>query len=247
MQSAYVPLRKYGRFVGVLNFNYLVTYLSTVINKNISDSNRYCYLIDTNSSALISHPKLNSSCKDILCAEGFSKSEYAAFLSMILLPVRNGSLASHMYYMKQGKSWLITGTKMEYGDIQYTVLATVPRSEVEKTSADIKHSIDKYLRFIVIVFVVCVVVLVVILLCHSRAMVASIVNPVNDLRRAFSLIQNDDLSGPVPTEASSRDLKVLLHAFSNVYTNIHTLTCIFKHTYIHTISQFFFKSNRTCI
>jgi hypothetical protein len=58
VQSAFVPLRKAGRFVGVLNFNYLGKYLSSVINKNISDSSRYCYLIDTNSSALISHPKL---------------------------------------------------------------------------------------------------------------------------------------------------------------------------------------------
>jgi len=105
---------------------------------------------------------------------------------------------------------------MEYGDVQYTVLATMLRSEVEKTSADIKSAIDTYLEFIVILFAVCILVLIVILLCHSRKMVASIVNPVNDLRTAFSFIQNDDLSGNVPTEASSRDLKVLLNAFSNV-------------------------------
>ena len=129
VQSAFVPLRKAGRFVGV---HYLVKYLSSVINKNISDSSRYCYLIDTNSSALISHPKLTEFCYNISCAEGFSTSEYTAFFSSVLLPIRNGSLSSHTFYMKQGQSWLITGTKMEYGDVQYTVLATMLRSEVKR-------------------------------------------------------------------------------------------------------------------
>ena len=93
----------------------------------------------------------------------------------------------------------------------------------EKTSADIKSA-----DIIVILFAVCILVLIVILLCHSRKMVNSIINPVNDLRTAFSFIHNDDLSGNVPTEASSRDLKVLLDAFSNLCNIIMTFYyCIY--------------------
>ena len=218
MQTAYIPLRKDGQFAGVLISNYLAARLSTVINSNTILQSGYCYLIESKSSTLISHPKITSSCRDISCVEGFSSSEYADFQKHVLNPVRlSGRLpASSVNFMKQGRQWRIIASTVEFENIHYTVFATVPTSEVEKTSTDTTDAINRTVDVMIFVFSACILSLLLVLVLYSWLMISLIVNPINDLRAAFTLIRSDDLNSEVPTKASSRDMKILLGAFGQV-------------------------------
>ena len=229
-QTAYIPLRSKGAFVGVMSTNYLASKLSTVINTNRILSSGYCYLIDTNSSELISHPSQTSSCSTLVCAEGFSSSEYTAFVSAVLNPIKfKGALpGSSVTYKKQGKSWRITSSSVDIGTVQYTVFATVPNSEVEKTSTDTTTSINKTVVSMIIAFAFCIFGFLLFLFLYSWFMITSIVNPVNDLRASFLLIRSDDLSRDVPAKASSSDMKVLMEAFSKVSLELLLLFLSFK-------------------
>ena len=220
VQTAYIPLRAKGAFVGVMSTNYLASKLSAVINTNRILSSGYCYLIDTNSSELISHPSQSSSCATLQCAEGFSSSEYTAFVSAVLNPIKfKGALPGpSVTYTKQGKSWRITSSSVDMGTVQYTVFATVPNSEVEKTSTDTTTSINKTVVSMIIAFAFCIFGFLLFLFLYSWFMITSIVNPVNDLRASFLLIRSDDLSRDVPAKATSSDMKVLMEAFSKVRT-----------------------------
>ena len=216
VQTAYVPIKKAGTFTGVINFSYLVSRLSNAFNKNKILSSGYCYLIDSNSS-LISHPKLTTTCTSIFCAEGFSSpAEYDAFASAVLNVVDKLSPISSIVYKKGGKPWLLTATNIDYETIEYTVIATVPQSEVEKTSTDTTKAITGIVTTMTMVFVFTMLALVILLLCFSRNMITMILTPVNDLRASFLLIRSDDLGHEMPTKATSRDLKLLLEAFSKV-------------------------------
>ena len=218
MLSAYIPLRVKGSFVGVLSSNYLADRLAKVINTNRILTTGFCFLIDTNSLELISHPYLTSSCTTIDCAEGFSGSEFASFMSAVLNPIMNtGALPGpSVLYKKKGKSWRITSSSVSIGTVQYTVFATVPNSEVEKTSTDTTTSINKTVVSMIIAFAFCIFAFLLFLFFYSWFMITSIVNPVNDLRASFLLIRSDDLSQDIPTKASSSDMKVLMDAFSKV-------------------------------
>jgi hypothetical protein len=215
VQTAYVPIKKAGSFTGVINFSYLVSRLSDAFNENKILSSGYSYLIDSNSS-LISHPALSPTCWTILCAERFSSAEYDAFTSSVLNVVDKLSPISSIVYKKRGKPWLLTATNINYETIQYTVIATVPQSEVEKTSTDTTKAINEIVRTMTIVFVFTMFVLVILLVCFSRNMITMILTPVNDLRASFLLIRSDDLGHEMPTKATSRDLKLLLEAFIKV-------------------------------
>ena len=220
MQTAYIPLRKDGQFAGVLISNFLAARLSTVINSNTILQSGYCYLIESKSSIVISHPKITSSCRDISCVEGFSSSEYADFQKHVLNPIRlSGRLpasSASVNFMKQGRQWRIIASKVEFENIHYTVFATVPTSEVEKTSTDTTDAINRTVDVMIYVFSACILSLLLVLVLYSWLMISLIVNPINDLRAAFTLIRSDDLSSEVPTKASSRDLKILLGAFGQV-------------------------------
>ena len=218
MQTAYIALKKYGQFTGVLNSNYLASRLSTVINSNAILKSGYCYLIDSNTATLISHPKISATCADIKCVEGFSSSEYTDFQKDVLIPIQlTGKLPDRsVTYMKQGKPWRIIASKVEYENIHYTVFATVRNSEVQKTSTDTTNAINSTVNTMIYVFSACIFTLLVVLVLYSWLMISLIVNPINDLRTAFALIRSDDLNSEIPTKASSRDLKILLGAFGQV-------------------------------
>ena len=202
----------------MLNTNYRANRLSTVINSIKILSSGYCYLIDTNSSALISHPTITSTCNTILCAEGFSQSEYDSFAKSVLQPIRGaGTLpTSSVVYIKRGNSWRLTASTVQFGTIHYAVFATVPNEEVEKTAADTKNAINSTIVSMEIAFACAIFGFFVFLMLFSWKMIGVIVNPVNGLRAVFALVRNDDLSGSIPSQASSRDMKTLLDAFSKV-------------------------------
>ena len=218
VQTGILPIRSKGAFVGVLNTNYLATRLSRVINSIGILFSGYCYLIDTNSSALITHPAINSTCNTIDCVEGFSQSEYDAFAKSVLQPIRaKGTLLTDsVIYTKKGISWRLTASTIQIGTIHYAVFATVPNREVEKTAVDTTNAINSTIIEMEIAFAIAIFGFFVILMSFSWKMIGVIVNPVNDLRAVFALVRNDDLSGSIPSQATSRDMKILLDAFSKV-------------------------------
>ena len=221
VQTGILPIRSKGVFAGVLNTNFQPDRLSKVINNIGILSSGYCYLIDTNSSALISHPDITSTCNTILCAEGFSQSEYEAFKKSVLLHIHAlGTLSTaSVIYTKQGTYWRLTASTVQFGTNHYAVIATVPNREVEKTAVDTTKAINSTVISMEIAFVFAILGFFVILMLFSWKMVGVIVNPVNDLRAVFALVRNDDLSGSIPSQASSRDMKTLLDAFSKVAPN----------------------------
>jgi len=139
-------------------------------------------------------------------------------MSAVLNPImEKGALPGpSVLYKKKGKSWRITSSSVSIGTVQYTVFATVPNSEVEKTSTDTTTSINKTVVSMIIAFAFCIFAFLLFLFFYSWFMITSIVNPVNDLRASFLLIRSDDLSQDIPTKASSSDMKVLMDAFSKV-------------------------------
>lgn len=219
VQTAYIPLRARGAFLGVLSSNYLGSHLSDVINSLRILTSGYCYLIDSDSSALISHPSQSASCDTVRCAENFdSSAEYDAFVRAVLDPIHeHGSLSSSsVTYTKRAEKWRLTAYPVRFGTVAYTILATVPNSEVEKTSTDTNKSIRRTVNAMVVAFALAIAGFMVVLFLFAWWMVRSIVDPVNDLREVFALVRNDVLTSSIPSSASSRDMKVLLEAFSKV-------------------------------
>ena len=213
VQTAYIPIRKGGAFYGVLLTNYLASRLSNIINSLRILDTGYCYLVDSTTSEVVSHPKLTGSCSTLQCVEGMSDAEFASF--NIYTYIRSPSSSGEIY-KKQGSNWRITSSNVKFGSIYYTILATVPNSEVERASTDTNKSINKSVVAMIVAFALCIAGFAVILVFFSYWMIIQIVNPVNDLRDVFALVRNDDLTGTIPTKASSKDMKLLLDAFSKL-------------------------------
>ena len=68
----------------------------------------------------------------------------------------------------------------------------------------------------VIIFSCCIFACVVVLALFSRWMIELIVHPINDLREVLAFIRSNDLSRELPGRASSKDMKLLLDAFTKV-------------------------------
>ena len=209
-QLGFIPVRNAssGTFSGVVSINYDNSRkFAASINQNRILSSGYCYVIDTNSSALISHPNLSPSCKDLKCAEGFSDDEYKTcdLQSVDQTP-----------YKKGGSSWRLAATHVVFGTLHYTVVATVSNTEIESTSRKTKEAINNAIFPTVIIFVCCIFAYVVALVLFSWCMIALIVTPIEELREVLAFIRSNDLSRELPSRASSKDMKLLLEAFKKV-------------------------------
>ncbi len=68
----------------------------------------------------------------------------------------------------------------------------------------------------IVAFVFCMVVFIIVVGGLTWILVRSIVNPILELRNVFALVTQDDLTGAVPTHASSLDMKILFEAFVNL-------------------------------
>mmetsp|Transcript_20198 Transcript_20198/g.28960 ORF Transcript_20198/g.28960 Transcript_20198/m.28960 type:complete len:1519 (+) Transcript_20198:482-5038(+) len=213
VQTAYIPIQKNNAFYGVMSTNYLASRLSNVINSLRILDTGYCYLVDATTSAVVSHPKLSGTCSTLQCVEGMSDSEFGAF--NIYKYIQSASSSGEIY-KKQGADWRITASRVTYGSVDYAIIATVPNSEVERVSTDTNKSINKSVVAMIIAFAFCIAIFLFILVFFSYWMIIQIVNPVNDLREVFALVRNDDLTGTIPTKASSKDMKLLLDAFSKL-------------------------------
>jgi tetratricopeptide (TPR) repeat protein len=219
-----LPIKKSssGKAYGVLNSNFLVTSLSNEFNSVKILKSGYVYLIDTrNTSYLIIHPKATSTCSRVQCAESMSDSEYSVFETKVLLPIQNGASSKDISttYTKKGKKWRLEYSSVTFENIHYTLIATVPQSEILEASKKPSDSINKSVTDMIIGFVFAVFFFIVLLLFVVRFLIRSIVNPVNNLRNTLQAIRNEDFSKNIlqTTEAVlSSDMKVLLEAFSRL-------------------------------
>ncbi len=217
-QPGFIPVRNTssGAFSGVVSINYNNSRkFAESINQNRILSSGYSYVVDTNSSALISHPNLSPSCVDLQCAEGFSDVEYNKFISEFLLPLKLRSV-DQSSYTKGGSSWRLATNHVVFGTVHYTVVATVSNAEIESTSQQTTIAINATINSMVIIFSCCIFACVVVLALFSRWMIELIVHPIHDLREVLAFIRSNDLSRELPGRASSKDMKLLLDAFTKV-------------------------------
>jgi tetratricopeptide (TPR) repeat protein len=207
-----------GPLYGVLTSNYLISTLSEAINSLTILKTGYCYLIDSaNVSNIILHPNLPKSCSQVQCAEGLSDSDFHAFHERVLTPIQNEAYSSiPSTYKKNKKTWRITAFPVNFGSVKYSLLITVPDSEVTEASDDTQASISFTVTGMIIAFVFAIVFFIVTFVYFTRALVHAIVKPLNDLRLLFHRVINEDYSVEIPSKASSYDLKVLLKALSNL-------------------------------
>jgi nitrogen fixation/metabolism regulation signal transduction histidine kinase len=68
----------------------------------------------------------------------------------------------------------------------------------------------------IIAFVFAMFLFTVAIIRLSVILIQAIVNPINELIQVLTLVTKDDLSGNVPSQASSKDMKILLDAFVNL-------------------------------
>ena len=172
----------YGKLHGVLSVNFLTQTLSDAINGLRILKSGYCYLVDTNSSAVISHPQLSAKCNTIQCVEGLNDpGEYLAFKQLFLNPLHNKASSvtnKAIFYKKNGKTWMLTCALAIFGTVNYTVVVTVPKSEVDQASTSTTDSINRTVVNMIIIFSFVIVFFLIALVLFSRVMVISILDPV---------------------------------------------------------------------
>jgi nitrogen fixation/metabolism regulation signal transduction histidine kinase len=105
--------------------------------------------------------------------------------------------------------------KVKYGTIRYQLIVTVPKSDVTKSSTEVQTSINTTTTAMIVVFVIIMIIFTIVIVLLSLSLIRAIVNPINELKEVLALVTQDDLSGHVPTQASSKDMKILLDAFGS--------------------------------
>lgn len=107
---------------------------------------------------------------------------------------------------------------VHYGTIDYVLLATVPLDAVLSASTEVQDQIDASVVTMIIVFAFVMFVFSFLMIVITYFLVETIVEPIKGLSAVLSRVIDDDLTVtvPLPSTASSRDIKVLLEAFSNL-------------------------------
>jgi tetratricopeptide (TPR) repeat protein len=217
------PLRNATDFAGVLIFNVLAKKLSDSVNNLKILDNGYSYLIDAkNPASIILHPNAPSGCNRVDCSEGFSSDEYDDFYNHVLLPIQTnvnaGKIVSTVSksYRKQGKLWRLDYSNVNYTTATYTLIVTVPQDDIDKSSNEVNDSIDSTVIVMIAVFSISITILAAIFFFMIITLIRVIVSPLDELRQLCIMVSNDDLSGTVPSNPSSYDMKILLEAFSNL-------------------------------
>jgi tetratricopeptide (TPR) repeat protein len=92
----------------------------------------------------------------------------------------------------------------------------VSRWEIDRAHRETENAVNKTTTELIVVCVFIMAFFIVILFWLSRRLSLLIVKPVNDLRAVLLRIQQDDLTGSIPTNAESSDMRVLLDTFSQL-------------------------------
>ena len=217
-----------GNEYGVINVNIKDTVLSDAINAVKILESGYVYIVDSrNVTVIISHPNLASGCGDVYCAEsstGLSWNEYVMLYENVLAPIQcinenplsNSCPTISTQYTKNGAEWRIEASSFEFELVHYTVLATVPLSEILHPVNEVDQQITQTQIVIIVVFCIGYAIFGVGLLFICRKLIDVVVSPIDELRMVLQKVLNDDLGCTVGDCTSSLDMKLLYTVFSNL-------------------------------
>ncbi len=212
---------------GIQNSLTLVESLQLSVNQLTILDSGYTYIVDAFAPQyVIMHPNVNdpSVCAVVECAEsGMSSSEYDDFHNNVLLEIKslaeagsNDTTGIPTSYYKDGTEWRVKVAMIIEDSYTYAVIATVAQDEVIKVSIEVQQKIDSTVNGMIAGFVVSIVALVVLLFIVISIMIRNIIIPIEEISDICVHIAKDDISKDISTEASSRDMKLLLKAFENV-------------------------------
>jgi tetratricopeptide (TPR) repeat protein len=222
--TSVMKIMRGSEFLGVINSNSYVEFLSNAVNQLKILENGYSYIVDArNSTYVIMHP--SSSCGQVLCAERFSDKEFATFYDTVLLPLQQNALSGSSQtimssYIKGGKEWRLSYSYVKVSSIYYAVISTVPYDDIDAGSQHVVSAIGVTINSIIAAFVVCITVVAVFLNYFTMILIRVTVDPINELRCIASLLATGDLNSTIPKESSSLDMRVLLDAFSKLVVAI---------------------------
>lgn len=217
-----------GTLLGVFNMNLQASALTDSVNNLVILQSGYAFVVDSTApTTVILHPLMGATaCPSLLggglglqCLESsFSSSEWSDFSNNILPQLTNPNGFKGMY-KKGGQQWKIASSPLPSVIVSYTLVVTVPRSEVLAVVTKVNNAIASAVAaqggvFGGIVAAVCILNALLLLL-----LLVSIDRAIKELIAACQHIAEGDLQNvhvPLPSSASSSDMRSLLEAFSQM-------------------------------
>lgn len=114
------------------------------------------------------------------------------------------------------QTWTLAYKAFTFKTVSYTLIATVPNDDIMHASKEVQSSINKQVVVMIIALVVSLIGLLVLVAYASYKLVASILDPISHLNSVLNLINKDNLSSSIPSEATSWDMLLLLEAFTSL-------------------------------
>jgi hypothetical protein len=111
------------------------------------------------------------------------------------------------------QTWRLAYNNLHAGSAYYTVISTVPDSDILKASDDVNSKISTTTVNMIIALVLCLAFVILVVVVASYFLVQTIVNPILELKGILGMVISGDLNATIPTVASSYDMKILLEAF----------------------------------
>eukprot|EP01038_Epipyxis_sp_PR26KG_P015339 gene15339-20670_t len=182
---------------GVFSINYLVSSFSTSLNSITLLSSGYIYMIDTtNTSQVIIHPDLtsSSSCQFVYCIETeFTDEEYQLFYNNILLPIQQNENNIPTKYKKGNKLWLLKYNSFQVSTGQYTLIATVPYTEVVYNAHLLHKSYETCLFRLMILFAMLLILTLLVLIICNRRLYIAYNSPLDHLNMVLQQIKESSI------------------------------------------------------
>ncbi|RYG68855.1 VWA domain-containing protein [archaeon] len=198
-----------GDRLGAVSLNFFITALEQAINSNPIIQSGYTYIVNANNvDALVVHPKQTLSCTTVQCAESMTSAEYAAFKADVLQAGPSPSIT----YTKGGQIWRVATQVLDFGNVHYLVVGTVPDAELIGFTVTVQDSIDEMtLAFTIAIAVVmgCIAIMV-------ANIVRMVTKPLDDLRLIMQMALRKDFSKELSKHAASTDLAGLMLAIAQL-------------------------------
>jgi tetratricopeptide (TPR) repeat protein len=212
-----------GALYGVINLSVKSDQLSNSINSFKILKSGYVFVVDArNASTVILHPKLTATCSSLRCVESqFSDFEFAIFDSTVLQPIQNGGTDFAVSYKKNGQSWRLSISYVNYETIEYAIIATVPLEEIMKPSKDVEDNISRTIVSIIIAASFCCFAFIAVIVYVIFVVAGSTSSTLEHLTKLTAEICEGNLSATIEVTgdgASSLDMVVILNTFSSLLT-----------------------------
>lgn len=220
----------------VFNMNIKGSVLSDSLNEVTIMSNGYTFMVSgENVTNVIIHPRASTTCMTVMCCEGFeSVEEYQQFYDEILFPIQstiNTGIPSYVStsYQKKTERWQIQYSSLSINNQAYVVLAVVPDADVLHSSDQLSSSILSTVTIMIVVFVFAVILFLVLVTSLMKLLELVMIQPFNSLHKVCIDISNNVFEDITSIPCESKDMKVLLNAFSNLIVALRFGHELFNH------------------